>query len=463
MRQRLIGIYLLLLVVVLGVISWKIDRDYFADKISANEVQSRSQLAALTRAAEAELEGLVQVLDLAYPILLENRAGASAGLYSADQAFSRFHLITRVVGTGADLHLEHTSTLEKSAVRSWGPTYILAKLKGVSLPAADGSLLLTILDPERRPWFLYIVSSPLTQEMYAALLPVDFMQNLLDHQKGQLAKFALVNEQAEVVAHSEPEYIGNLMPTSDPVLQQIQNGKGAIGAGLWQSPGSEQVHGFFEKVGTSNLYVTIQTPVGALMADRNLMRKRLLWLGLSLAAFGICVILIFPEGHQEDPAALQKLVQAATPVGLVSPQAAKIATTPEAPRAKPKRVLVEESQEPPEAPPLIQVAESALPERTDLISPKVEEFSNLFSEEKVDSAMAAMESLEPLEKTYPIAEPVILPEDSVQIQAAPPHPDPAPATGQTLIQKPSLRPSKKADHFSVAIRRPKSSPAGRES
>jgi hypothetical protein len=392
-------------------------------------------LASLTRATEAELQGLTPILDLAWSTLSANKSET----YGNEQTFAHFHMIAKVSGQGSAQRLDSVFTLDKSPVRAWGPTYAVAELRNASAANSDtepnASHLWTVLDPGRKVWFLYDAVSKSTGEHYAALLPVDFLQGLLDRQKGQASSFAIVNSRAQVVAHTTPEYVGQLL-SQDPLVQLFQSSGHPTGSGLIDGLQGERVHAFFEKANGTNLYVTVATPVRVLMAQRSHLKYRFLYLGLGLSFIGVCLILLMQESSAP-------VSQTASAIAMSVPPKA-LAYVAEAP--------LPEALKMPLPPPPPAAMQALTP---DLI-PQVEKFEALFSDRKVSGAMDLIDSLE---ESPPPAPPSPLPEvpqhtPAIKVEAAPP-PPPWAGAHKPQIERPQK--SSKLDEFPVKVRKPRAS------
>jgi hypothetical protein len=451
-----------------------VDRDFFAEKISWNETQSKSQLAALTRSVQAELEGYTQILDLSFPVLLE----AKKPNYGSDQAFSQFHAIARL----SQGKVESLFTLTDSPSKDWVEKQI------ATLVSAEGTgqSLFVYTDAKHKPWVVARLHSRITQDNYAVVLEPVFLQSLLDRQKGQAGLFAIVNEKSQVLAHSEPEYLG-LSFADDPLTKEALRSSNVSGSGLFDGNHAEKSHSFFERVEGANLFVEVQTPLRILLAEKSKLKQRFLYLGLGLLFLGVFLLLLL-----EDPDKLSEKIVFA-----------KSANSPEKPTekpTKPQEVKKETHTGPPPesapamAPPAthLEVAEEAaeepaamaidipktppmaIPAPPEIRGATEEKFADLFADKKIQEAFAAIDSIEsppPIDLQEPRGQmPPPIPsrsvaEVTVTIAPPPPPPPPPPVTAgsslraETVIVKPQIELPKKEtraiDEFTVTIRKPK--------
>ncbi len=453
MRSNLIIIFLLAVAAALTAIYWKVDRDFFADKLLWNEAQSRSQLSALTRSIESELEAFSQVLDLSFPNLQNSKAD-----YGADQAISRFQMVAKVSEQNGDLKLEPKYFLEGSSVKSWAPSYAYLALKSNRASIGKSNYLLTLLDPKRKAWVLFVTTSHMSQNQYAALLPADSLQAIVDRQKGQMSTLAILNTQSQVLAHTTSEYIGNLF-REDPMAQEFNKSGNASGSGIYVGIQGEKVHGFYEQVEGSNLFVTITTPLHVLMAERGKIKIRFLFMGMGISLIGVAMLMLLGGKEEASSASLPRMTPAPT-------------VTNELPRAREMPVPAKPhlAASVPIAPPPV----APIPPRKVKLETE-DRFEALFNDRKIQETFAMIDNLEatqlpppPPPKSSAPAAPAPLRVDTVsgvKIPVTPPSellppplpPSPAKNAMAKIIEKPleiqMQRKTSKLDQLVVEVRK----------
>jgi hypothetical protein len=433
MRLNLVLLFLVSVTSALSAIYWKVDKDFFTEKIRWNEAQSRSQLSALTHAVEAEIEGLTQIIDLSFPALNEARHD-----YGSEQAYSRFHMISRLQkGADGEWLLSPAYYLEKSAVRSWAGSYTNLALRSLKESDIQKGVILSLLDPQRKPWFLLVATSPLTQIRYAAILPTDAFQAIVDRQKGGLSQISLINNQAQVIAHSIPEYIGSRMSEDAIVEEFTQNGQ-ASGSGFFSGLEGEKVHGFYAQAAHTNLYVTVATPLDDLLKERGAIKTRFIYLGVGVVLIGLAFLLLFSGSENSEEVRLLQPVAVQRPSKKIEEVILPAAKAPEA--------IEKPTMMPPVPPPLH--------DRTG----NTEKFENLFGDRKVAEAFDMIDNLEAPPRGLapePIVEALPEPEEPDTMVIAPLHLNSEPLLEQKMPDLINLqRKDSKLDEFTVVIRKP---------
>ena len=494
-RLRLLSIFIVILSLTLYAVYWKVDRDYFAEKMTWNETQSRSQLAALTQAVQAEIEGQTQILDLSVPLLLQNKTFS----YGADQAYSQFHMIAKLSGSKA----ENIFFLSDSSVKTWGEAQIAA------LGSDDSVQTLKVYkDSSQKKWVLARLHSRITQDNYAVILEPNFLQALIDREKGQAGSFFIINDHFQVLSHVEPEYIG--MDFNEDALSQQAISSGTLsGSGLFEGVHSEKVHGFFEKVEGANIFVEVQTPLRVLLAEKTKLSQRFLYLGLGMLFLGVCLLMLL-EGQKETVSDLSQsatvhqksgeVAKAADPQSR-APEKTKSAAGPaqteklsnqKAPMAAPQKRAAagkvetsastkivasapEKILEPVKSEPMSKdlpqpvVKEKKLPPPPESRGPVEQKFEDLFADRKIKEAFEAIDSIEsppPVPRAVPQV-PESTKMDVAEVHTAPPPPPPPPASskmdsGVSMALEVGPKPQielavreSKLDQVVVKIRKPK--------
>jgi hypothetical protein len=452
MRFNLILIFLLAVAAALTAVYWKVDRDFFANKLLWNEAQSRSQLSALTRSIESELEAFSQILDLSLPSLQNSKAD-----YAADQAISRFQMVAKIDDQNGDWKLDQKYFLEGTSVKAWAPSYIYLALKTRPPGKDQSNELLTLLDPHRKAWVLLVTTSRATQNHYVALLSADALQAIVDRQKGQMSTVAILNDQSQVLAHTTSEYIGSLFK-EDPMVQEFMKGGNASGSGIYMGLQGEKMHGFYEAVEGSNLFVTIDTPLAVLMAERSKIKIRFLFMGLGISFIGVAMLMLLGDGQKDSrsfaltQSLAKSLTRSALPAPPPIPKKAEI--------AQPTRTAAIVATPPP---PTIPAPPSKAPPAPRKINTDADErFDKLFNDRKIQETFAMIDTLDNVPVPMPLPPPSVATSAKERVDAAaPPIPKPPsmppPLTIEKIIEKPleiqMNRKAGKLDHMSVEIRK----------
>ncbi|GIL18438.1 MAG: hypothetical protein BroJett040_21890 [Oligoflexia bacterium] len=300
MRLQLVLLFLVSLSAALFAVHWKIDKDFVADKYLWNEVQSRSQITAVSHSIETELKGMVDIVELTFPNIAQTKKDYNQG--ATDHRALMLGKLKQTPGS-SEWILEQKYFAEGSHVQNWAPSYSVLALKSLreeSLTPGQPQVL-SLVDPQRKPHFLLIVKSASGNGVLVALTKGDLFQGLVDRQKGHISQFAILNQMGQVLGHSVREYIGSQM-SDDPMMTEIQKSQSVSGSGFYQSLNNEKVQGFYEQVAETNLYLVVTTPVAKLMAERSKIRFRFILLGIGIGLIGVAALIFLyrPEGRREE-------------------------------------------------------------------------------------------------------------------------------------------------------------------
>lgn len=429
MRLNLVFAFLFIVVGSIGAIFWKVDSDFYSQKIRSNESQSRVQISAISHSIETEIEGLTQVLDLAYPIISEMKRD-----YTSDQVFSKFQMIGKLQKTDTgEYNFENISYLEKTPIRSWAKTYTFFALKNLKSENFEKAKVQVLHDTTRKPWLLFVVKSSVTQNMYAAILGKDFFQSVVDHQKGQMGTVSILNNSGQVIAHSTAEYVG-LDLKEDEIVKEISAGTHSNGSGFFKGLQNEVNHGFYDRIENHDLYVTISTPMTELMAERAALKKKFIFLGFGVIFIGLALLFFFdPSRKNEIDIPTAVITQKTTEVPVVS--------TVVAPQLKPQPTE-EVKMMPPSPIPVENETQKS-------------EFENLFGQRKIAEAFDMIDNLDTPPRKLIEGETESrrqeLPPKQPTVEANQKLEEVAPITKPLIVMQ---RREHKSDHFEVDVRKP---------
>jgi signal transduction histidine kinase len=340
MRAKLITLFLITFTGLLAVLVWRLDQIVYQDKIEAVETQSRAQLSALVKAFESELQRAEGNLLLGYPQISQVSQD-----YGNDFPYSMFLMISELKFEDSAWKAVTPHYRSGSEAKKWGLAYSqleLAKIQAEKVPAG-ATRLSAIIDSKSQPHFLFLMNRQIVnpkdsaqkrQAWFLGLTQTDFLQNVLDRQKGQSAEVFLTNLDGQALGHTEPDYIGKLL-TEHPIVKEIQQNQAGSGSGFFSNLEGRKVQGFYEQIPNTNLYAVISQPTAPLIAQRDELRMQLILLGMGLALMGVGVLVVIYKPEKEivriqPPEPAKKVSSAAVSPAPVASSPASLAVVPKA-------------------------------------------------------------------------------------------------------------------------------------
>lgn len=296
MRAKLITTFMVSFAAFAAVLVWRADQLLFSDKLSWNEAQSRAQMSAVVHALGSEIQSLSDILALGFGEIEMAKKDFPSG-----KAYSKFQMVAKVLPPNLkddkkDWQIVSSFFQEKATVRNWASSYITLALKTVKETdvKVGATNVYALMDPTRKPFLLLVTHG--VGNWYVGLAGPQVFQGLTDRQKGQLSSLFVVNLQGQALAHTTPEYVGNLL-TEDPIVQEAMKSSLGSGAGVFKDLRGESVQGFYEQIGSSNLYAVITTPLKGLTKSRDQVKMQFAMMagGLCLLGLALFVFVYKPE------------------------------------------------------------------------------------------------------------------------------------------------------------------------
>ena len=315
MRLSLLVTFLITVSAVVGVLLVKFDQIFLNDKLNWGEAQSRAQLSAIVHSMEVEVSSISETLDLAMIPLANLRRD-----YSANAPYGRFHMIAKLKNPqGLEWAIDDRFFREGTPTKSWAQNYTVLALRMLreSDVKAGHSAIISLLDPNRKTFFLIVTKSKSNNQWYGALTGPEMFQQFVDQQKGQLSTLFIVNLQGQALAHTIPEYVGGIL-SEDPIVANIMKGEITQGSGKFQDLRGEEVLGFFEQVGETNAFVVVTTSIEKLIGDRKNLKIQIILLGFGLMLIGTA-LLLFVSQPEKQMAKIPLAPAAPTPMPVAPP------------------------------------------------------------------------------------------------------------------------------------------------
>ena len=294
MRTKAIAVFLSVVISLVCLSIWQVDRAYFGDQTTQSEATARSQISALIPAAQVEFRSLFDHQKFLSALTLDK------GINEFGDGLShRVEMIAHLkAGLNGDWVVDSKAFNSKTSVRSWAENYTTIALKAVKPHdiLGEGAALVALNDPQRKTYFLWIFHDDKDQ-WSAAITKPNIFQNLMDRQKGQFSTVFIVNQQAQVLGHTTAEYLGTSM-ADDPMVHELTRAGKRAGSTVFREAGSP-VQSFYEQIPNTNAYVVIHRPLSVVQKSREAVRWQLILLGGGFLFVGLAALLYLMRGDGE--------------------------------------------------------------------------------------------------------------------------------------------------------------------
>lgn len=319
--SKSIVVFLIIILALITISVVQVDYALFTDQTAQGEASARAQMAALVPAVHSEFNALSENTKTLLSGLVDKGADFN------DSVSSRVEMVARLQPkeTG-EWALIGKVFHEKTNVRAWAESYSVIALKTIKPKdiVQGGAALVSMLDPQRNPFFLWIIRED-GERWSAVITKTAVFQSLMDRQKGQLNSIFLVNRQGQVLGHTTSEYLGTLM-TEDPITAEIIAIGKKSGSKTYKDPSGSSVQGFYEQVPYTNIFVALARPLKAAERARENLRLQMILLGAGLALVGVAALVLVSRSENRGRRLLDPQSPGASPEGPASAIAAAPAT-----------------------------------------------------------------------------------------------------------------------------------------
>ncbi len=293
MRVKSIAVFLIVLVLMILFSLWQVDSAFYTEQKSQGEGAARAQLASIVPGLQAEFRSLGEHVKLLASLTVDR------GVTEFNDSVSyRVEMIARLhPKESGEFVFDSKSFNDKTTVRNWAENYTTIALKALKPKdvVADGAALVSLPDPQRKPFFLWIFRDE-KERWTAVITKPSALQNLMDRQKGLYGTAIVVNHKGQVLGHTTSEYVGTSM-VDDPVVSEIMKSGRRTSSGLYKDPSGQMAQGYFEIVPASNTYVVLSRPLGALKKSRDEIRWQLILLGGGFLFIGLAAFVYVNRGE----------------------------------------------------------------------------------------------------------------------------------------------------------------------
>ncbi|MBX3019660.1 MAG: sensor histidine kinase [Bdellovibrionaceae bacterium] len=288
MRAQAIAIFLTVVVALVGVSYYQVGAGVSSDAKALGEAAARSQIAALIPAFLSEFKIINEQFDIVAPRVLGQPTDFN------DSISNRFEMVARLqLGANGVWSIQQRAFHDKTRVKSWAENYTQIALKGLKprdIPLG-GTALTALLDPQRRPFFLWIMRGNANGDWSAVITKTDVFQAIIDRQRGQNVSVILVNKQGQALGHTTADYVGTTLK-DDPIVTEITRAGKAQGVGTFRTNAGVELQGLYEQVPGSNSYVVLARPLTALNERVSSLRLQILLFGGGFALLGVAVMML---------------------------------------------------------------------------------------------------------------------------------------------------------------------------
>ena len=285
--SKSIVVFLIIIAALITISVVQVDYALFTDQTAQSEAAARGQLAALVPAVHSEFRALSENTKTVLSGLVEKGADYNDSVSSKAEMVARL----RATETG-EWQLTGKVFHEKTNVRAWAESYSVIALKTIKpkdIPQG-GAALVSMLDPQRNPFFLWIIRED-GDRWSAVITKTTVFQSLMDRQKGQISSVFLVNRQGQVLGHTTSEYVGTLIG-EDPLAGEIMAVGKKAGSKIFKDSSGSSVQGFYEQVPYTNIFVAVARPLKAAEKNRESLRWQMILLGIGLALVGVAALVL---------------------------------------------------------------------------------------------------------------------------------------------------------------------------
>lgn len=311
--SKSIVVFLIVILALITISVVQVDYALFTDQTAQGEAAARAQMAALVPAVHSEFNALSENTKTLLSGLVEKGGDFN------DSVSSRVEMVARLQPkeTG-EWQLTGKVFHEKTNVRAWAESYSVIALKTIKPKdiAQGGAALVSMLDPQRHPFFLWIIRED-NDRWSAVITKTTVFQSLMDRQKGQLSAVFLVNRQGQVLGHTTSEYVGTLM-TEDPIVSEIMAIGKKSGTKSFKDGSGNPVQSFYEQVPYTNIFVALARPMKAAERARDNLRLQMILLGAGLALVGVAALVLVSRSENRGRRLLGAAGAAGVSPGLAS-------------------------------------------------------------------------------------------------------------------------------------------------
>lgn len=320
MKTKLLGIAALSLVALAVGLLWLMDAKTGEEREAALESGLRGPVNALTQTLQADLRGLRRALPVGTALTRDRLDWGS---------YKPFFALAQIRLTGGQPQVLQFAADPRGAGAEWtaetlGPWIGSEPLKTVK----GGASLAMRMSPERRKVLLALFGEE--DKPWVAFAGPEFLQSLIELQKGPKGWMMILNGDGQVLAHSTADYAGTKV-SAGSLADQIRGEADARGMRSFEPADSEPQVAAFEKVARTNVVMVAARPSSEMKAER----RRLLIYGavaaaglLTLTLSGLWALIGRFEDEQEER--LRAVRAAAVPA--VPPPSTKVEVTGPSPQ-----------------------------------------------------------------------------------------------------------------------------------
>lgn len=273
MKTKLLAMTAVSVIVLTVSLLWLMDGKVQDERKQSLETGLRGPVNALSQTLLADLRGLRRALPV---------AGTSSKDRIDWDAFKPFSAIGQIRRTDSKVQVLHFANNGLWPASEWTADTAARWLAETKAPAADVASMTIVKNAEGKK--ILAVTVPDGDNEWIAFTGPEYLEALLDLQKGPKGWLAILNSQGQILAHSTGEYVGT-QASAGSVLDQVRKNASTQAMETFEHTDSEPVTAAFEKPARTDLVVVGARAVGEMRADR----RKTLTFG-TLAGLGILLL-----------------------------------------------------------------------------------------------------------------------------------------------------------------------------
>jgi signal transduction histidine kinase len=259
MKLKLVMITAISVFSLTAALLWLMDEKISEERQMALESGLRGPVNALSQALQADLRGLRRALP----------AGTALSRERQDwKSFRPFFALAQVRFDQNRPQILQFAADPRGVAESWGVDGASSLISGwPAQPAPEnGSALFLQQDPKTKRRIFSVVLRD-GERTWVAWAGTEFLQGILDLQKGPKGTLAILNSRGEILAHSTAEYAGTVAADGS-IYQRMISDAGVRADKNFESSSKEVVFGSFEKVTSAGFTVMAFRPIAEMRAER---------------------------------------------------------------------------------------------------------------------------------------------------------------------------------------------------
>ncbi len=275
MKRRLLAVIVLCTALFFSSLIWLSDSFFYGDRLKWAEMTLRSQVSVTSEAIITEIKSLKKWMASANEFSLSRIDWNAFSPYTAMGVLQRSGESWFVQDFVADPS-GNFARITKEIFQSQFATWALKNLH--SAPS-----FFTFTDAQKKVFIVTFL--PASDRVWFFVHSGETFQSIIDSQKGSVSSLGVVTKNALTIAHSIPEYQGQMMAKS-PLQEELINTNSVNGSGNYNMGQKDKSFVYYQKVPDVDMLVYASMPVEEILKGR----KKLIF-QLALLSLGLILVL----------------------------------------------------------------------------------------------------------------------------------------------------------------------------